>query len=366
MEEMASEWHIAKALEAVTACCSNFVGKAGRPNVTMLVVSLLALAEVVFETITLVEALKRKDLLPTGINQTVLRVPTDRNGTVHGVPTDRNQTVHGVPTDRNQTVHGVPTDRNGTVLGVPTDINQTVLRMSTDRNQTVLKVPIEIKWPVLRDDHRCSAPFNDYEYSFRGYVALYILGTLAEIVYFTVWIKVFYRKHSTPTGFHWVQIFIAIALEMPLVISSWCMLQELPGNVNYDDIFWDMILLVTFLVNAFLGMCFKLWDILSGTQEENGWNFLFVIVKPVIIIILSCFHTIFLFTPIVMATDNFTGIAHGKDTQNLMEIIRYVGQHWLIHLFFRITALFYGICCFSTCRAFCYISCFLVKEKIHV
>ncbi len=311
---MASEWHIARFLEAVTACCSNFIGKAGRSNVTIIVVALLTITEIVFETITLVEALKRKDLLPTDINRTVLRVPTDKNQTVLRVPMDRNQTVLRVPADRNQTV---------------------------------------LNWPVLRVDHQCNAPFNNYEYSFRGYVVLYILGTLAEIVYFTVWIKVFYHNHCTPKKIHMVQIFIAIALEMPLVISSWCMLQELPGNVNYDDIFWDMILLVTFLVNAFLGMCFKLWDILSEIQEENEWNFSFVIVKPLLIIILSCFHTIFLFTPIVMATDNFSGIAHDKDTQNLMEIIRYAGQNGLIYLFFRIAALFYGIYYLCGCRCLC-------------
>lgn len=67
MAEMASGWHIARFLEAITAYCSNFVGKIGRGKVTKLtimVVSLLTLTEIVFETKTLVDAIKRRNVLP--------------------------------------------------------------------------------------------------------------------------------------------------------------------------------------------------------------------------------------------------------------------------------------------------------------
>ena len=64
MAEMASEWHIGSFLNAITGCCSNFVGKIGRAKVTMMVVSLLTLTEIVFETKTLVDAIKRKNVLP--------------------------------------------------------------------------------------------------------------------------------------------------------------------------------------------------------------------------------------------------------------------------------------------------------------
>ncbi len=266
LEEMPSEWHIAIVLEAITACCSNFVGKAGRLKLIIIVVGLLTLTEIVFETKTLVDARKRRDLLP-GDGQ----------------------------------------------------------------------------WTDYRADDQF-AFFDEYYYAFECCVAFYTLSTLAEIIYFAVWINIFYHKHCTPKQIHMMQIFKAVAFEMPLMVSNWCMLQALSGKVNYDDIFWDIILLVTFLVNAFLGMCFKLWDILSVIQEKNDWNSSFWLVKPVIVIILSCFHTIFLFTPIVFATENFSGIAHDKDTQNLMEIIRYFGQDKLtICLLFLVPTCFYGI-----------------------
>lgn len=60
---MASGWHIGSFLQAITACCSNFVGKTGRTKVTMMVVSLLTLTEIVFETKTLVDGIKRKNML---------------------------------------------------------------------------------------------------------------------------------------------------------------------------------------------------------------------------------------------------------------------------------------------------------------
>ncbi|KAL9982896.1 hypothetical protein ACROYT_G005009 [Oculina patagonica] len=196
---MASEWHIARVVEAaVTACCSNFVGKAGRSTVTMTVVGLLTVTEIVFETKTLVDARKRKDLLPADWNFT--------------------STVY-----------------------------------------------------ACRGYHRCANLCSkDYNVAYHGYAAFYAFGIAAEIIYFAVWINIFYHRHCTPRKIHMVQIFIAVALEMPLVVSSSCMLQALPGKVNYDDIFWDMILMVTFLGNALLGMCFKLWDILSASQEEEG------------------------------------------------------------------------------------------------
>lgn len=176
MAEMASGWHIASFLQAITACCSNFVGKIGRAKVTMMMVSLLTLTEIVFETKTLVDAIKRKNMLADNDSLTDL------------------------------------------------------------------------------DDQQCS--FGGYDDSLRGYVILYALSNVAEILYFTVWFYVFYRKHSTPIYMHLLQILIAISLEMPLMCTAWCMLQGLPGKVNYDDVFWDMILLATFLCNAWLSMCF--------------------------------------------------------------------------------------------------------------
>ena len=248
---MASGWHIARFLEAITACSSNFVRKIGRAKVTMMVVSLLTLTEIVFETKTLVDALKRKNMLPDNDS--------------------------------------------------------------------------------LTNDHNLC--FGGYDYALRRYVIFYAISNVAEILYFTVWFYVFYHAHSTPLRMHLWQILIAIALEMPLMCTSWCMLQGLPGKVNYDDVFWDMILLATFLCNAWLGMCFKLWDILSTMQEEEGREFSAVVswfLRPMKIIIMSSFHTISVFTPIVYITGNFRGIANDNDTQNLMEIIRFPGKHLLL------------------------------------
>ena len=264
---MASGLHIARFLEAITTCCLNFVRKTGRAKLTMMVVSLLTLTEIVFETKTLVDEIKRKNMLPDYDNWTYL------------------------------------------------------------------------------DDQRCP---GGYYLSFRCYVIFYALSNAAEILYFTMWFCVFYHDHSTPTSMHLFQILIAIALEMPLMCMSWCMLQGLPGKVNYDDVFWDMILLVTFLCNAWLGMCFKLWDILSIIQKEKGWEFSPVVswfVRPMIIIIMSSFHTIFLFTPIMHITRNFRGIAYDNDTQNLMEIIRWPGKETLplMYALFSVPLLFYII-----------------------
>ena len=269
MAETASEWHILSFLHAITGCCSNFVGKIGRAKVTMMMVSLLTLAEIVFETKTLVDGIKRKNVLPDNDSLTDL------------------------------------------------------------------------------DDQQCS--FGGYDDSLRGYVILYALSNVAEILYFTAWFYVFYHKHSTPIFMHLLQIFIAIALEMPLMCMSWCMIQGLPGKVNYDDVFWDMILLETFLVNAWLGMCFKLWDILSTIrdQAEEDRGLLVVVscfARPSRIIIMSCFHTIFVFTPIVYTTRNFRVIVNGNDTQLIMEIIRGPGKDlWVISFFFSIPLLFYTI-----------------------
>ena len=222
MAEMASGWHIASFLQAITACCSNFVAKIGRAKVTMMVVSLLTLTEIVFETKTLVDAIKRKNMLADNDSLTDL------------------------------------------------------------------------------DDQQCS--FGGYDDSLRGYVILYALSNVAEILYFTVWFYVFYHKHYTPIYMHLLQILIAISLEMPLMCTAWCMLQGLPGKVNYDDVFWDMILLATFLCNAWLSMCFKLWDILSdlSTIQDRGFSPVVLwFFKLMGIIIMSSFHTIFVFTPIV-------------------------------------------------------------------
>ena len=169
---------------------------------------------------------------------------------------------------------------------------------------------------------------------------------MAEILYFTVWFYVFYHKHSTPKWMHLLQNYIAISLEMPLMSASWCMLPGLPGKVNYDDVFWDMILLATFLCNAWLSMCFKLWDILSTIQEEEVRGFFAVVswffIKPTKIIVMSSFHTIFVFTPIVYITGNFRGIANDNDTQNLMEIIRFPGKNLLrLSILYAITLLYY-------------------------
>ena len=256
MAEMASEWHIGGFLQAIIGCCSNFVGKIGRAKVTMMVVSLLTLTEIVFETKTLVDAIKRKNVLPDNDSLTY------------------------------------------------------------------------------------------YDDVLRRYVIFYTLSNVAEILYFTVWFYVFYHKHSTPIFMHLLQNLIAIALEMPLMCMSWCMLQGLPGKVNYDDVFWDMILLATFLCNAWLSMCFKLWDISSTIQEEEDRGFFAVVswlfIRPTKIIIMSSFHTIFVFTPIVYITGNFRGIANDNDTQNLMEIIRFPGKNVLLLSFlFTIALLFY-------------------------
>ena len=265
MAEMASEWHIASFLQAITACCSNFVGKIGRAKVTMMVVSLLTLTEIVFETKTLVDGIKRKSMLPDNDSLTYL------------------------------------------------------------------------------DDQQCS--FGGYDDSLRGYVILYALSNVAEILYFTVWFYVFYRKHYTPIYMHLLQILIAISLEMPLMCTAWCMLQGLPGKVNYDDVFWDMILLATFLCNAWLSMCFKLWDILSdlSTIQDRGFSPVVLwFFKLMGIIIMSSFHTIFVFTPIVYITGNFRGIAKDNDTQNLMEILRFPGKGLpLLTFLFTIPLQFY-------------------------
>ena len=253
MAEMASGWHIARFLEAITACCSNFVGKIGRAKVTMMVVSLLTLTEIVFETKTLVDAIKRKNVLPDNYNLTDL------------------------------------------------------------------------------DDQQCS--FGGYDDSLRGYVIFYAVSNVAEILYFTVWFYVFYHKHYTPIFMHLLQILIAISLEMPLMCTAWCMLRGLPGKVNYDDVFWDMILLATFLCNAWLSMCFKLWDILSDSstihcvQDREFCAVFSWFYRPMRIITMSSCYTIFVFTPIVYITGNFRGIANDNDTQNLMEIIRFPGKN---------------------------------------
>ena len=266
-------WHISSFLQAITGCCSNFVGKIGRAKVTMMVVSLLTLTEIVFETKTLVDGIKRKSMLPDNDSLTYL------------------------------------------------------------------------------DDQQCS--FGGYDDSLRGYVILYALSNVAEILYFTVWFYVFYHKHSTPTSMYLFQNLIAISLEMPLMCMSWCMLEGLPGKVNYDDVFWDMILLATFLCNAWLSMCFKLWDIFSTIQEDQeegdqleDRGFFAVVswfLKPTKIIIMSSFHAIFVFTPIVYITGNFRGIANDNDTQNLMEIITFPGKNLsLLSFLFAIPLLYYG------------------------
>ena len=270
-------WHIASFLQATTACCSNFVGKTGRAKVTMMVVSLLTLTEIVFETKTLVDGIKRKNMLPDNYSLTDL------------------------------------------------------------------------------GDQRC---FGGYDDVLRGYVIFYALSNVAEILYFTLWFYVFYHIHYTPRIMHLLQIFIAISLEMPMMWTAWCMLHELPGQVNYDDVFWDMILLATFLCNAWLSMCFKLWDILSTIHEEEHREFSAAAValwffKLMGIIIMSSFHTIFVFTPIVYLTENFRGIANDNDTQNLMEIVRFPGKDVpLLTFFFVMPATFYfgfvlyGLCYF--------------------
>ena len=268
MAEMASGWHIARFLEAIIACCANFVGKIGRAKVTMLtimVVSLLTLTEIVFETKTLVDAIKRRNVLPDNDSLTDL------------------------------------------------------------------------------DDQQCS--FGGYDDSLRGYATFYALSNVAEIFYFTVWFYVFYHKHYTPKFMHWLQILKAISFEMLLMCTSWCMLEGLPGKVNYDEVFWDMILFATFLCNAWLSMCFKLWDILSdlSTIQDRGFSPVVLwFFKLMGIIIMSSFHTIFVFTPIVYITGNFRGIANDNDTQNLMEIIRFPGKNrWLLSILFTIPSLFY-------------------------
>ena len=268
MAEMASGWHIGSFLQAITACCSNFVGKIGRAKVTMLtimVVSLLTLTEIVFETKTLVDATKRRNVLPGNDSLTDL------------------------------------------------------------------------------DDQQCS--FGGYDDSLRSYVTLYVLSNVAEIFYFTVWLYVFYHKHYTPIFMHLLQILKAISLEMPLMCASWCMLEGLPGKVNYDDVFWDMILLATFLCNAWLSMCFKLWDIFSDSSTIQDRGFRAVVSwfsRLTTIIIMSSFHTIFVFTPIAYITGNFRGIANDNDTQNLMEIIRFPGKNLsLLSFLFTIPLLFY-------------------------
>ena len=137
------------------------------------------------------------------------------------------------------------------------------------------------------------------------------------------------------------------------------MLPGLPGKVNYDDVFWDMILLATFLCNAWLSMCFKLWDILSTIREEEDREC--SAVSFMTIIIMSSFHTIFVFTPIVYITGNFHGIANDNDTQNLMEIIRFPGHGinlLFLSLLFIIPLLFY-ICFFG---GMCWGICILIKK----
>ena len=278
MAEMASEWHIASFLQAITACCSNFVGKIGRAKVTMMVVSLLQLTEFVFETKTLVDAIKRKNVLPD---------------------------------------------------------NDSLTNLDEQYQQCIC---------------------GGYDNSLRAYVIFYALSNVAEILYFTLWFYVFYHIHYTPRLLHLTQIFIAITLEMPMMWTAWCMLRELPGQVNYHDVFWDMILLATFLCNAWLSMCFKLWDILSTIHEDEYrecsaatvalWFF-----KLMAIIIMSSFHTIFVFTPIVYLTENFQGIANDNDTQNLMEIMRFPGKDVPLLTFFFVmpTTFYFGFVLYGLC-----------------
>lgn len=144
---------------------------------------------------------------------------------------------------------------------------------------------------------------------------------------------------------HSLQILKAISLEMPLMSASFCMLEGLPGKVNYDDAFWDMILFATFLCNAWLSMCFKLWDIFSDSWTIQHRGFSAVVSwfsRLTTIIIMSSFHTIFVFTPIVYITGNFRGIANDNHTQNLMEIIRFPGKNLsLLSFLFTIPLLFY-------------------------
>ena len=270
---MASEWHIGGFLQAIIGCCSNFVGKIGRAKVTMMVVSLLTLTEIVFETKTLVDAIKRKNVLPDNYSLA-----------------------------------------------------------------------------DLLDDQQCL--FGGYDDSLRGYVIFYAVSNVAEIFYFTVWFYVFYHKHYTPIFMHLLQILIAISLEMPLMCTAWCMLQGLPGKVNYDDVFWDMILLATFLCNAWLSMCFKLWDILSDSstiQDREFWAVFSWLFRLMRIIIMSSCYTIFVFTPIVYITGNFRGIANDNDTQNLMEIIRFPGKNLSLRFLLSIIPLLYlYLLCFTT------------------
>ena len=279
---MASGWHIGSFLQAITACCSNFVGKTGRTKVTMMVVSLLTLTEIVFETKTLVDGIKRKNMLAGNDSLT-----------------------------------------------------------------------------YLDDQHY-------YDNVLRGYVLFYALSNVAEILYFTVWFCVFYHGHSTPKIRKWMHLaqnLIAIALEMPLMLMSWMML--LPGKaiLNYDDVFWDMILLATFLCNAWLGMCFKLWDILSTVQEEEDLESS-VVCLFMKIIIMSSFHTIFVFAPITFITGNFQGIANDNDTQNLMEIIRFPGKSLpLLSFLFAIPFFFYII--YYSC-SLCYVIPLAIIKLINI
>ena len=273
MAEMASGWHIARFLEVITACCSNFVGKIGRAKVTMMVVSFLTLTEIVFETKTLVDAIKRKNVLPDNYSLA-----------------------------------------------------------------------------DLLDDQQCL--FGGYDDSLRGYVIFYAVSNVAEILYFTVWFYVFCHKHYTPRFMHLLQILIAISLEMPLMCTAWCMLQGVPGKVNYDDVFWDMILLATFLCNAWLSMCFKLWDILSDSSTTEDREFCAVfswLYRLNRIIIMSSCYTIFVFTPIVYITGNFRGIANDNNTQNLMEIIRFPGKNLSLRFLVSVIPLLYlYLLCFTT------------------
>ena len=276
MAEMASGWHIASFLEAITVCCSNFVGKIGRAKVTMMVVSLLQLTEFVFETKTLVDAIKRKNVLPD---------------------------------------------------------NDSLTNLDEQYQQCI---------------------FGGYDNSLRAYVIFYALSNVAEILYFTLWFYVFYHIHYTPRLLHLTQIFIAITLEMPMMWTAWCMLRELPGQVNYHDVFWDMILLATFLCNAWLSMCFKLWDILSdlSTIQDRGFSAVVLwFFRLMGIIIMSSFHTIFVFTPIVYLTGNFQGIANDNDTQNLMEIMRFPGKDVPLLTFFFVmpTTFYFGFVLYGLC-----------------
>lgn len=55
-------------------------------------------------------------------------------------------------------------------------------------------------------------PYCDYDASFCGYVALYAISNLAEILYFILWINVFSKDGVTPRWMHLLHIAIAVIL----------------------------------------------------------------------------------------------------------------------------------------------------------